>query len=373
MIYRGKMVDSHHHMVGGYGEGLAFYESYQKLLEQCKLQAINIVMIPQWCEENIAQNQQAILLKMLYPGKFYSYAGFDYYLPEGKEQKDLVAQAKQYMDMGFDGIKMVELKPMVYKQLDCPKVSSGKYEGMWSFMEENGYPVLFHMGDPETYWDRSRCTQMALERGWFCGDGTYPPLEEFYADIETVLDRHPKLNITLAHFYFLSDQIGRAIEIMEKYPCVRFDITPGREMYENFSKKPEAWRDFFIKYKDRILYGTDNGWGGSQDAKEKYELAELNSSVMHRFLQTDDVFKGYGFTVRGLGLPEKVLENIYYKNFEKMAGPIPKDMDPKKGLTYVDEMINVYKGSKVPYYEKEMALMEFIRDEIHKFIVQENL
>ena len=52
MKYRGKMVDSHHHMVGGYGEGLHFYETYQKQLELEKL--------------------QAILLKTLYPGKFYS-------------------------------------------------------------------------------------------------------------------------------------------------------------------------------------------------------------------------------------------------------------------------------------------------------------
>jgi predicted TIM-barrel fold metal-dependent hydrolase len=360
-------------MVGGYEEGLAFYASYQILLEQCKLQAANIVMIPQWCEENIAQNQQAVLLKTLYPGKFYSYAGFDYYLPQGKKQKSFEAQAKQYMDMGFDGIKMVELKPMVYKQLGCPKVSSARYEDMWSFMEEKGYPVLFHMGDPETYWDKSRCTPMALERGWFCGDGTFPPLEAFYADTEAVLDRHPRLNMSLAHFYFLSDQIGRATEMMEKYPCVRFDITPGREMYENFSKKPEAWRDFFIRYQDRILYGTDNGWGGSQDATFKYELAELNASVMHRFLQTADVFEGYGFEVRGLDLPQKVLEKIYYKNFEQMAGSAPRDMDPRKGLAYVDEMLEVYKGSQVPHYEKEMALMEFIRDKLQEFITQENL
>ena len=68
MKSRGKMVDSHHHMVGGYGEGLHFYETYQKQLELEKL--------------------QAILLKTLYPGKFYSYAGFDYYMPEGKKQTD---------------------------------------------------------------------------------------------------------------------------------------------------------------------------------------------------------------------------------------------------------------------------------------------
>lgn len=373
MKYRGKIVDSHHHMVGGYGEGLKFYEDYRKLMNLEKIQAMNVVMIPQWCEENIAQNQQAILLKTLYPGNFYSYAGFDYYMPEGKKQKDIELQARQYLDMGFDGIKMVELKPMIYKQLGNPVLSSEKYEGMWKFMEETGAPVLFHMGDPETYWDASRCTKLAMDSGWFCGDGTYPPLEDFYANIERVLDKHPKLNISLAHFYFLSDQIERAGKTLDKYPYVRFDITPGREMYENFSKRPDEWRDFFIRYQDRILYGTDNGWGGTDDPNEKWGLAELNSAVQHRFLQTDDEFEGYGFTIRGLNLPQKVLEKIYYKNFEKMAGSTPKDMDPKKGLAYVEEMIDVYRGTNVPYYEKEMELMEFIQDELKKFIAQENL
>lgn len=373
MKYRGKMVDSHHHMVGGYGEGLAFYEVYQRLMELEKLQAMNVVMIPQWCEENISQNQQAILLKLLYPGKFYSYAGFDYYLPEGKAPKDLELQAIQYLDMGFDGIKMVELKPMVYKQLGCPELSSEKYEGMWRFMEETGAPVLFHMGAPETYWDRSRCTKLALESGWFCGDGSFPPLEDFYANIERVLDRHPKLNISLAHFYFLSDQLERAQKTMDKYPFVRFDITPGREMYENFSKRPDEWREFFMKYQDRILYGTDNGWGGTSDTEERFSLAEENAQVQHRFLQTGDVFEGYGFTVRGINLPQKVLEKIYYKNFECMAGSAPKDMDARKGLAYVEEMMECYRNTEIPYYEKEMELMGFIQREIKAFIAQENL
>ncbi len=373
MKYRGKIVDSHHHMVGGFGEGLAFYETYQKMLEMGKLSAMNVVMIPQWGEEYISQNQQAILLKTLYPGKFFSYAGFDYYMPRGKTHKDIEKQARQYLDMGFDGIKMVELKPMVYKQLGGPVLSSKAYEGMWSFMEECGAPVLLHMGDPETYWDINRVTKMALERGWFCGDGTFPPLEDFYADVEKVLDRHPKLNVSLAHFYFLSDQPKRAERLLEEHPCVRLDLTPGREMYENFSKRPDEWRDFFIKYQDRILYGTDNGWGGSQDAQAKYDLLELNASVQHRFLQTADCFEGYGFQVRGLDLPEKVLEKIYYKNFERMAGSTPKDMDPKKGLVYVEEMIDVYRDCDVPYYEKEMAMMEFVRDELKAFIEQERL
>lgn len=372
MNYRGKMVDSHHHMVGGYGEGLEFYEIYERLLEAEGLQAMNVVMIPQWCEENITQNQQAILLKTLYPGKFYAYAGFDYYMPKGIRQKDLELQARQYLDMGFDGIKMVELKPMIYKQLGGPVLSSETYEGMWKVMEESGAPVLFHMGDPETYWDKKRCTKLALESGWFCGDGTFPPLEDFYENLERVLDKHPGLNISLAHFYFLSDQIERAEKTMERYPSVRFDLTPGREMYENFSKKPDEWRDFFIRYQDRILYGTDNGWV-TETPEEKFETAAENAAVQHRFLQTADIFEGYGFTVKGLNLPEKVLEKIYYKNFENMAGKSPKDLDVKKGLAYVEEMINVYRGTDIPYYEKEMEMMGFIQNQLKAFIKQEKL
>ncbi len=48
-------------------------------------------------------------------------------------------------------------------------------------------------------------------------------------------------------------------------------------------------------------------------------------------------------------------------------------MDARKGLAYVEEMMECYRNTEIPYYEKEMELMGFIQREIKAFIAQENL
>jgi hypothetical protein len=40
---------------------------------------------------------------------------------------------------------------------------------------------------------------------------------------------------------------------------VFFDLTPGAEMYFNFSSRLGEVRDFFLRYQDRLIYGTDIG------------------------------------------------------------------------------------------------------------------
>jgi len=74
-----------------------------------------------------------------------------------------------------------------------------------------------------------------------------------------VLQRHPDIKVVFAHFFFMSAQLERLGEYLDRYPNMCVDLTPGIEMYRNFSKNPEGARNFFRKYQDRILYGTDIG------------------------------------------------------------------------------------------------------------------
>ena len=75
----------------------------------------------------------------------------------------------------------------------------------------------------------------------------------------SVLARHPRLRIVFAHFFFMSAQLDRLSGILDRYENVSVDLTPGIEMYENFSAAPERARAFFVRYADRIIYGTDIG------------------------------------------------------------------------------------------------------------------
>ena len=148
-----------------------------------------------------------------------------------------------------------------------------------------------------------------------------------------MLDKHPRLNVTLAHFFFLSEYRERATEILEKYPNVKFDLTPGWEMYIAFSKDTEGWHDFFEKYSERILFGTDSG-------NHKDVNAELNRLVYSAITHDSSEFPMPAFpdkVIRGLYLSERAVENICYNNYIRYMGgemPVPVDME---GLRAVAE------------------------------------
>jgi predicted TIM-barrel fold metal-dependent hydrolase len=69
-----------------------------------------------------------------------------------------------------------------------------------------------------------------------------------------------------------------------------------------------------IRYSDRILFGTDiSKWKGSKVTDDRAAAY----SRCFRILETADTVEGSFFgnkPIRGLNLPEDVLEKIYYKN-----------------------------------------------------------
>ena len=361
MKYRSSIIDSHLHMHGGYGDLSAFYRCMEALASAAGYSGKNVAMVPQWDREFVSQNEIGILYKALYPGTVYAYAGFDYYMPDGVRQADPAEQARRYREMGFDGIKMVELKPTVQRNLGGVWLSDARYDEMFSYLEESGTPLLLHVADPETFWDRDNCPAFARANGWYYGDGDYPAKEALYADAEAVLSAHPRLRVSLAHFYFLSDDIDRAERILRTYPNVWFDLTPGVEMYGNFSKTPDAWRAFFQKYGDRILFGTDNGWGSMTPMDEKIAFAAGNVATQRRFLETADAFTGYDMPLKGIDLPVATLEKIYCRNYQAMAGSQPCPVDIEKAIRYVDEKIRIYEGSCVPFYDRVFPQMREVK------------
>ncbi|NSW93069.1 MAG: amidohydrolase family protein [Firmicutes bacterium] len=313
------MVDSHVHIVGF--ESMDFLESY---LYGYGLDKLNIVSLACKDRNLIMQNILCALFKMKHPGKVYAYGSlyYPYYPLDDKIPGDynFVDQVKTLMDTGFDGIKMLEGKPTLRKKIGVP-LDSPIFDDYYSYLEKQGIPVVFHAADPETFWDKDTAPEFSFEHGWFYGDGTFPKKEEIYNEIEGILSKFPELRVTFAHFYFLSNDIERAAAFLDRWMNVKFDITPGREMYDNFSKKPAAWKEFFSKYRDRIVFGTDMEdsmfQGGPQDI----------INTIRRFLETDDKFDNWGFEINGLSLEKDVIDRIYYKNFESYAGEVPKKIN----------------------------------------------
>ena len=121
---------------------------------------------------------------------------------------------------------------------------------------------------------------------------------------------------------------------METYPNVRFDMTPGVEMYYNFDKNLDRWHDFFTKYSDRILFGTDSGTVNPNN----HERVEL---VRRKLSESRGIFSqhcyGKDFIVRGLYLDEETVDKICYRNFFDYDGE-KKKVDENKFYEYCERM-----------------------------------
>ncbi|HCE47070.1 MAG TPA: hypothetical protein DET40_26275 [Lentisphaeria bacterium] len=307
-MYNGKIIDSHFHAYAGKD----CEDFLQDLMMKSGLDGICIASIPKGLAHGEHfYNEEALKLKMENPGKIYFFGGLDYsdksYL---KGKVDFAKQAKKLFDAGADGIKMLEGKPNARKTLGLP-IDSSIFDSYYSYMQENSFPIILHVADPEEFWDPDKASDFAKEHGWFWGDGSFPSKEQLYAETEGVLKKFPKLKLILAHFYFMSADVGKASEFMDKWKNVSFDITPGYEMYHNFSKHPSAWKSFFMKYSGRIFFGTDNTAPSDGNSREHLNCSAARIAEMRKFLETDnEVFSG-----RGLKLDRDSLKKIYSGNF----------------------------------------------------------
>ena len=329
-------VDCHVHMRGD----MVSVENLHGLMEACGYDGMSLMCIALRDDRGLKTGLLGLLFKALYPGKVYAFGGLRH--PESgtvPDARPYAEQARHLLELGCDGIKMIEGKPTTRKMLGRP-LDTPEYDGLYSYLEEESVPVLFHVADPETFWDPELAPPTAHERGWFYGDGTFTGKEELYAEAEGVLAKHPDLRVVFAHFYFLSADLDRLERFLADHPNVGVDITPGSEMYANFSAQTDRAREFFCDHADRIFFGTDimGGWEPDPDLAQR-ETARV--AGMRRFLETDDEFEWWGLDLHGIALPREALAAIYADNFRRWAGEKPRTVPISNVLSECERLENL--------------------------------
>ena len=245
------------------------------------------------------------------------FGGMQLYNP--LESEPYEAQAARLLDMGCEGIKLIEMCPTLRKDIGYG-IDDARWDAMFSLLEERGVPVLIHVADPEEYWDPDSY-RIKRSPGELL-DESYPTKKQLYDETFRMLDKHPRLKVIFAHFFFLSNELSEAYRVMEAYPNVSFDLTPGWEMFLGFSKDTAAWREFFIKYRTRIYFGTDCN-------SRKDFNAQIIELVVDAMTHDESEFKMPcygGYMIRGLGLDEETADIIFRRNYDALL-PARKPVD----------------------------------------------
>jgi predicted TIM-barrel fold metal-dependent hydrolase len=320
------LIDAHVHM-----GSIATESHILEIMDATGIDAMGLVSI-----QNPAAGSglpQSLAMKARHPDTFFVFAGLNHAtaLSHGRvAAPSLANQVDAFVAAGCDGIKMIEGKPTSRQVMDIP-VTAPYFAEYWARVAEVGLPIVWHVNDPEEFWDPEALPAWARERGWGYGPGDVRK-EQLYNEVDEVLALHPKLPIIFAHFYFLSADLRRAARFLDAHPTVCFDLTPGIEMLHNLSRDVDASRDFFIRYADRIVYGTDIASGNT------LVEAQMRAGLVFRWLESEDTFrvpesadfllgKPEDGEILGMALPEEVLAQIYHGNITRLAGSSPRQID----------------------------------------------
>jgi len=346
------------------------------ICNRLKIDRFNLVCTPH--QQRLSLVPDALQVKAHHPARAYVSGELDVsaYFASPEHVGEIFAD---YVDLllaaGCDGIKMIEGKPDIRRMVPVPPFDSQVFAPYWEKIEKLQVPVVFHVNDPEEFWDPERIPDWAMGRGWFYGGGDTINNEDQYAEVIHVLENHPDLVIIFAHFFFMSAQLPRLADLLDRFPNMHIDLTPGIEMYHNFSADIDAARNFFLRYQDRIVFGTDIG-AHALLAKpgEGIEFEESHERVflIRNFLENSTEFylpgKGYLFgdpttPFLGLDLPETLLKKIYHQNAERIFGISPRPINPGAVIELCDrvEMMIQLQGSSQPGVPGDPSVAQEVR------------
>lgn len=258
-------------------------------------------------------------------------------LSYGLEPKALADELAQAHAMGARGVKFFKALGLSYRDADGSliAVDDPRLDALFEKAGELGMPVSIHTGDPIAFWSavdekNERFDELNAHPGWSYFGKEVPSWEALFAAYERRVARHPKTNIIGVHFGNAPELPERVGAMLEKYPNLYVD-TAAR--VPELGRKASVVRALFLRYPDRIVFGTDLGVGEAPEdlmlgstgliPPNRADVDRFFSATWRFFETTDRAFahptpiQGR-WTIDGLGLPPEVLRKIYSENAAKL-------------------------------------------------------
>ena len=176
---------------------------------------------------------------------------------------------------------------------------------------ELGLPVMMHIGDPEAFFlpidaPNERLEELSAHPDWSFHGAAFGKYD-LLAQRDRVFKRHPTTTFVAAHIAENSENLENVTAILDANPNVFVDISARAS---ELGRQPFSARRFFLRFADRILFGSD-----LVPDVEMYRL-------YYRFLETEDEYFEYPshasrqgrWNIYGINLPDDVLRKVYCDN-----------------------------------------------------------
>jgi hypothetical protein len=215
------------------------------------------------------------------------------------------------------------------------------FDGVMSHLEAQHIPLIAHQAEPKNCWLPLAAMTTENDRSYFRDHPEYHmylhPEQPGYESLMAVRDRfvakHPQLNFVGAHLASLEWSVARIAKFLDAYPNATVDLAARMTQVQYQSVRNYAKvRAFFIKYQDRLLYGSDlteEPPNPAERAQNPPMEAGHFAEEADGFWRSDWIYLATGGTQRidaikanprGLALPKLVIDKVYYANARRVFG-----------------------------------------------------
>ena len=315
------VVDVHNHLGGG--KAFLTAERVKSYLAEMDAAGVRtVVNLDGGWDDRLKET--IALLDTAHPGRFLTYALIDFAGVDDPAWSDREAKRLEAgFRAGAKGLKFHKTLGLGarYKDGRLVPVDDPKLDPVWALCAKYKRPVEIHTGDPGAFFtplDRAneRWHELNDHPEWLFHGKDYPGRSELHAQRNRVIARHPATTFICAHFANDGEDLAEVGGWLDAYPNMYIDIDAR---ISELGRVPYSARRFFLKYQDRILFGTDTA--PSRAAYRMY----------YRFLETDDEYfdpagghhrQGF-WMIYGVFLPAEVLEKLYNGNARRLLVGLP--------------------------------------------------
>jgi predicted TIM-barrel fold metal-dependent hydrolase len=136
-----------------------------------------------------------------------------------------------------------------------------------------------------------------------------------------MIRRNPGLTFIGAHLASLEWSVDEVAKFLDEFPDASVDLAERLSHVQYQSQRNyDRVRKFFIKYQDRILYGTDFQQLEDSDPDDLRKTMNERWRLDWKYLNTDERMSvpELDGSLTGLALPKDVVDKIYRLNAERI-------------------------------------------------------
>jgi predicted TIM-barrel fold metal-dependent hydrolase len=210
-------------------------------------------------------------------------------------------------------------------------IDNPKFDAIFAHVRERGLVLVGHQGEPHNCWLPLADMTVNNDREYFRDHPQYhmylhpelPSYQQQMAARDRMLARNPELRFMGAHMASLEWSVDELARFLDAHPHAVVDLAArmGQVQYQSNRERGKV-RRFFVRYQDRLLYGTDltqEAGAATADIRKEAHGVWLRD---WQYLTTDSTQRvpELDAPVRGLALPRDVIRKIYGANAERWFG-----------------------------------------------------